>query len=118
MNRRAGSKHGLPGRPAWNQNARTPSPTPSPTSGRAMQSCGGIFDFDRKQQRLLEVNTELENPGVWNDAKRAQDLGREKKQLEIVVEGLGGIASQLRDLDELFALAREENDDATLVGIE
>jgi hypothetical protein len=51
----------------------------------APSSSGGIFDYDRKSLRLNEVNAALENPAVWNDPKRAQELGREKKTLETVV---------------------------------
>ena len=36
---------------------------------------GGIFDYDRKALRLNEVNAALENPTVWNEPKRAQELG-------------------------------------------
>ena len=81
-------------------------------------NCGGIFDFDQKKERLTEVAARLEDPDIWNDAKRAQDLGREKKQLEATVGILTGLDTQLRDLGELFALARDESDDATLLAIE
>jgi peptide chain release factor 2 len=67
---------------------------------------------------LTEVGAELEDPDVWSNAQRAQDLGREKKQLEVVVGALTEADRQLRDLGELFGMAREENDDATLVAIE
>jgi peptide chain release factor 2 len=76
--------------------------------------CGGIFDFDAKSERLQTVNAELEDPGVWNDAQRAQDLGKEKKSLDTVVGNLTDLDTRLKDTDELFSLAREEGDDATL----
>jgi peptide chain release factor 2 len=44
---------------------------------------------------LNEVNAALENPAVWNDPKRAQELGREKKTLETVVETIDHLASNL-----------------------
>jgi peptide chain release factor 2 len=81
-------------------------------------SCGGIFDYDVKQARLAEVSLSLEDPGVWSDAKRAQDLGREKKALEGTVGALTTIDSGLRDARELFEMARAENDDDTLVAVE
>ena len=86
-------------------------PAPSPTSTLVRSSCGGIFDYDVKQSRLAEVGLFLEDPGVWNDAKRAQELGREKKSLEAVVSSLTEIDSGLRDAKELFDMARAENDD-------
>ncbi len=55
---------------------------------------------------------------MWSDSRRAQDLGREKKQLESVVASLGDIGRTLGDAKELFELAREENDDATLASVE
>ena len=75
---------------------------------------GGIFDYDAKSMRLAEVSEILEDPNIWNDAKRAQDLGREKKALEGVVISLGTIQQNLTDAKDLFEMAREENDDETL----
>jgi len=79
--------------------------------------CGGIFDFDTKAVRLTEVERELADPGVWNDPKRAQDLGREKRSLERVVHELGAIDRGLNDSAELFELARADDDDATLAAV-
>ncbi len=67
---------------------------------------------------MIEVSRELENANVWNDPKRAQELGRERKSLEQVVEGLSGVERALTDSAELFELSRAEGDDATLVSIE
>jgi peptide chain release factor 2 len=55
---------------------------------------------------------------VWNDAKLAQDLGRERKALEDVVLNLDGISGGLADAAELFEMARAENDDDTLESVE
>ncbi len=79
-----------------------------------MQNCGGIFDFDAKQERLTEVSELAEDPAIWQDAKRAQDLGRERKMLEGVVLGLTKIQQDLNDARELFAMAQAENDDDSL----
>ncbi len=80
-------------------------------------SCGGIFDFDEKSNRLNEVNHALEDPKVWNDAKRAQELGREKKSLEDVVVVITRLDVDLSDAIDLFAMAREESDEDTLVAV-
>ena len=78
---------------------------------------GGFFDFDSKQERLTEVNQLAEDPTIWNDAKRAQDLGRERKSLEDVVLGLTQISQNLDDAAELFEMAQAENDDDSLLSI-
>jgi len=58
-----------------------------------------------------------EDPAIWNDQKRAQELGREKKSLENVVLTLQSLDQGLRDARDLFEMAREENDDATLEAV-
>ncbi len=79
---------------------------------------GGIFDYDAKSERLQVVNAELESAEVWNDPKHAQDLGREKKSLENVVRSLSEIGKGLAEALELFELAADDDDDATLTAIE
>ncbi len=81
-------------------------------------SSGGIFDYPGKHDRLAEVAGLLEDPTVWNDAKRAQELGRERKELEGVVLNLDKIGADLSEHLELFELAREEGDDETLEAVE
>ena len=63
---------------------------------------------------MVVVNAELEAPNVWNDAKRAQDLGREKKLLEGTVVQLDRLKAHQKDTAELFELAQMEDDTGTL----
>jgi peptide chain release factor 2 len=79
---------------------------------------GGIFDFEGKSQRLEEVNGLLEDPNVWNDSEKAQKLGKEKRSLETVVLSLAQVEKNLQDSQELFDMAREENDDDTLKSVD
>jgi peptide chain release factor 2 len=106
----------LPGTP-WKPNSSTASPTDSWTSPRAPPSCGGIFDYDQKFDQLAAVTRELEDPKVWDKAERAQELSKEKKSLEDVVVTLDRVADALKDANELFAMAREENDDDTMLAV-
>ena len=71
-----------------------------------------------KSEKLEQVNAELEDPTVWNDQKRAQDLGKEKKSLEAIVQTLTKIEAELRDTTDLFAMARDEQDEDTMVAVE
>jgi peptide chain release factor 2 len=89
-----------------------------PTFLSANTRLGGIFDFENKQQRLEEVSQLLEDPSVWNDNERSQKLGKERRELEALVKNLVDINQGLSDATELFEMAREENDDATLISIE
>jgi peptide chain release factor 2 len=80
-------------------------------------SCGGIFDFDGKAGRLEEVNRLTEDPAIWNDSKRATELGKEKRALDEVVGTLTALRSGLKDARELFDMAKAENDDDTILAI-
>ena len=66
---------------------------------------------------MTEVVHLAEDPAIWNDAKRAQDLGRERKQLESVVGTLEKLDQGLRDARDLFSMARAEGDDSALNAI-
>ena len=80
----------------------------------AIKPLGGIFDFDIKKSRLDQISKELEDPSIWNDQGRSQTLGKEKRELDFIVNGLSNLASNLKDQCDLFELARNENDDETL----
>lgn len=71
---------------------------------------GGIFDVDTKNERLQEVQLELEDPAIWNNQEKAQALGRERAQLEAIVDSIDAIEIGLKDSAELFELAVLEND--------
>jgi peptide chain release factor 2 len=59
---------------------------------------------------LNEVNAALENPAVWNEPKRAQELGKEKKTLEVVVQTIDHLTSNIDDNTELYEMSKAEGD--------
>jgi peptide chain release factor 2 len=71
---------------------------------------GGIFDYTVKRERLTELQHELENPDIWNNPERAQELGRERARLEKDVDVLDRLEVGLTEAGELLELAREEQD--------
>ncbi|MGY1488461.1 peptide chain release factor 2 [Methylobacillus pratensis] len=82
------------------------------------QALRGYLDFETKQQRLEEVSQLLEDPNIWNDNERSQKLGKERRELEFVVNSITEVDNGVRDSRELFEMAREENDDDTLISID
>ncbi len=75
---------------------------------------GGIFDYDLKAERLVEVNRELEDSAVWNEPERAQALGKERSSLEAIVNTLATMDSGLQDASDLLEMAAEEDDTETV----
>lgn len=78
---------------------------------------GGIFDYPGKKTNLEQVNLALENPDIWNDQDKAQDLNRQKKQLETVVNQIDELDKSITDSSDLFQLAKEETDEGTILAV-
>ncbi len=102
----------------WKQNRSTRLAPNSPTCAPGPKTYGGIFDFDAKSERLRTVVASLEDPTVWNDPKRAQELGKEKKALDDVVGVIEKLTSELSDNLELYEMSKEDGDVAGLATIE
>ncbi|MBX3640070.1 MAG: peptide chain release factor 2 [Nitrosomonas sp.] len=85
--------------------------------GRRANDLRRYLDYDNKKLKLEELTRLLEDSSIWNDPKNAEEIGREKKNLEATVLTLDTLHYQLGDAGELFQLAREESDDAALLSI-
>ena len=83
----------------------------------ALKSSGGIFDYDNKAERLVEVEHELADPKIWDNPERAQSLGKERAALEIIVDYIREIEEGLRDASELLSIAAEEKDAGTVQSV-
>jgi len=58
-----------------------------------------------------------EDPAIWQDNKRAQEIGKERKALELVVNRLERMAQALQDSQELLEMARDEGDESGLESV-
>lgn len=76
-------------------------------------SYGGIFDYDASREKLEEVVGELEDSAVWNDPARAQALGKERSNLEVIVETIDNLDQGCEDVEGLIELAQEAEDQDT-----
>ncbi|HVO49131.1 MAG TPA: peptide chain release factor 2 [Steroidobacteraceae bacterium] len=87
-------------------------------SGSVSPPSGGFFEYDQKKERLEEVVRELEDPAVWSNQERAQELGRERARLAAAVEEIDRTDKGIADASELLELAEAENDEAAARDIE
>ncbi|MFZ5748931.1 MAG: peptide chain release factor 2 [Pseudomonadota bacterium] len=69
------------------------------------------LDWDRALRRLDELNARVEDPTLWNDAKRAQDVMRERRRLDEAIGATRAIESELSDTVELIEMAEAEGDE-------
>ncbi|MEX0619282.1 MAG: peptide chain release factor 2 [Pseudohongiellaceae bacterium] len=70
----------------------------------------GYLDYQGKKERLAEVELELGEPGVWDKPEIAQELGRERASLELIVNTFVQLDKGLEETAELLGLAQEESD--------
>ena len=68
------------------------------------------MDYQDKKERLEEVVGLSEDPELWNDPKRAQEIGKERKILEDIVLTMDNLENGIADNRELIDMVVEEND--------
>jgi peptide chain release factor 2 len=90
----------------------------SKTSPSAWRRYGGFFEYDSKRERLEEVARELEDPAIWSNPARAQELGRERARLSSDVEEIDRATTGIAETSELLELAASEADESAAADIE
>jgi peptide chain release factor 2 len=69
-----------------------------------------FLDWDRALRRLDELNARVEDPTLWNDAKAAQDVMRERRRLDEAITATRAIEMEVSDTAELIEMAEAEGD--------
>jgi peptide chain release factor 2 len=82
----------------------------SPSTRDGSTSCGGIFDIPEKEKRLAQLDAEMGLPSFWEDNRRAQELIRERSELQRLVTRASELGKQAEDLGVLLELADEVGD--------
>jgi peptide chain release factor 2 len=70
-----------------------------------------FLDWDRALVRLDELNARVEDPSLWNDARAAQEVMRERRRLDEAIGATRAIESEMAGTVELIELADMEGDD-------
>ena len=60
---------------------------------------------------------ELEQPNIWDQPERAQELGRERARLEQIVNTLAGMDTGIAEAMEFLELARLDNDAGVIASV-
>lgn len=72
------------------------------------------FDIAEKEKRIQELDTLSLKGDFWNDRDKASALLKEKNSLRSMVEDWHGQRKALQEIQILYDLAREENDEGAL----
>ena len=87
----------------------TKSSSKSPTCAARSTNPGGIFERDRVEHRLRELERETEQPGLWQDRERAEEILTRLKGLKRRFEPWQKLRAEVTDLVELYELAVAED---------
>jgi peptide chain release factor 2 len=71
-----------------------------------------FLDWDRALRRLDELNARVEDPTLWDNAKKAQEVMRERTRLDTAISATRAIETEKSDTAELIEMAEAEDDEA------
>ena len=71
---------------------------------------GGIFDIEKRQENIDDLNVQMSKPGFWDNQNKAQEVVDALKRDKNVVEPWGALKSQCSDAVELLELVSEEDE--------
>ncbi len=79
---------------------------------------GGIFDWDQSIRDLAELNAKAEDPTLWNDPQKAQEMMRRRQELENRIGTIRRIQQTIADSKELIEMGEAEGDPSIVVEAE
>ena len=65
---------------------------------------GGIFDLPSKEERLAEIKKQLEAPDLWDNAKKAQEILKEQKQIDTIIKNYTVLKEEYTTIEEFLEL--------------
>jgi peptide chain release factor 2 len=84
-------------------------------TAQTLQSCQDkllvlerMIPITQYQQRLEEIDSQLNGPGLWNDPKIAANIMKERRKLSELLENMAQFKEQLSFYSELAQLSQEE----------
>jgi len=82
------------------------------------EGCCEAFDLDNMRKRKGELAQIQEDPNLYKDLKRAQEINIEAKALSDEIEEIEDVKNSLHDAQEFIALAEEEEDENIVKEVE
>jgi len=70
-----------------------------------------FLDWDRALRRLDELNARVEDPKLWDDPKKAEEVMRERRRLEASIGTVNEIGQEMADAIEFIEMGEAEDDE-------
>ncbi|HPQ45108.1 MAG TPA: peptide chain release factor 2 [Syntrophales bacterium] len=78
----------------------------------------GCLDIDANEEQIDKFEKQILKEDFWNDAESARNILREKSRAEDTIHGWRKLNDSLLDLEMLFEMAQDEDDESALEEIE
>lgn len=85
---------------------------------RRLDEAAGYLNVAEGRNRLVELESEMQRPDLWDDADLAKRVNAEYANVKDDIEIYDGLSSRLDDAEVLHELARDEGDESQEVDIE
>jgi peptide chain release factor 2 len=79
---------------------------------RRLDEASDYLNIDEARHRLVELESEMQRPDLWDDADLAKRVNTEYANTKDDVDTFDALAAQLEDAEVLHELAREEDDES------
>lgn len=79
---------------------------------------GGIFDFDKNQIRLAELEKEVSDPDIWNNREKADKVTRELRRIKALLGPYKDIKEKHDAVKDLSTIVEPEDGDSILTLME
>ena len=76
-----------------------------------------FFKYQKKIDKLSQINNDLTKEEVWSDLELSQNLNKEKSGLEKSINNFLDIEIKVSDALDLLMMAEEESDSETIADI-
>ncbi|MFW6148667.1 MAG: peptide chain release factor 2 [Atribacterota bacterium] len=74
-----------------------------------MKNSGDIFELSKKEKRIKEISQKMSSNTFWEDQAKANQLSKELKDLQNIIEDFQVLTSGLEELEILYELNYQEN---------
>ena len=69
------------------------------------------LDLENKNERIIELERSMEEPGFWDDPKKSAKTVKELKDMKNGVNGYKNLTGQFEDIETLIEMGMEEDGD-------
>ena len=72
------------------------------------------FNIEKKQERISQIENEMEKQDFWDDVKKSQEILKEMKKLKSKLEVINNLQEKYEDLGVLIEMGDEEEDQSVV----